>query len=77
VKKRWVGPGIRYIPRNYSHRLLCSNPNSISICFTGPWSETWTEENDRWIRTLTWGRREINRTLKPTYSCPSSPAEDS
>lgn len=60
--RKWIGPGIRYIPRAYNHRLLRSKPNSLSICFAGPWSDTWTEENDNYVRTLTWGRKELDRT---------------
>ena len=63
-KRKWVGPGIRYIPRVYNHRLLASLPNTISILFTGPWSRTWTEENDQFIRTLQWGRKEVKRQQK-------------
>ena len=62
--RKWIGPGIRYIPRQYNHRLLKSKPNTISILFTGPWSKTWTEENDQYVRTLTWGRKEVSRWQK-------------
>ncbi len=61
VLKKQIRPGIRFIPRNYNHRLLESKPNTLSILFTGPWSKTWTEENDQFVRTLTWGRKEIGR----------------
>lgn len=60
--RKWIGPSIRFIPRTYNHRLLKSKPNTLSILFTGPWSKTWTEENDHYVRTLTWGRKEIQRT---------------
>ena len=60
--KKWIGPGIRFIPRTYNHKLLESKPNTISILFAGPWSKTWTEENKHFVRTLTWGRKEIQRT---------------
>lgn len=64
LKRTWIGKGIRYIPKSYTHRLLESKANSISILFTGPWDRTWTEENDRWVRTLTWGRKEVSRSIK-------------
>jgi hypothetical protein len=64
VHRRWVGPGVRYIPRTYNHRLLRSLPDSVSILFAGPWAKTWTEENNSFVRTLTWGRRELSRTYK-------------
>lgn len=62
--QKWVGPGIRYIPRAYNHRLLRSKSNTLSILFAGPWSRTWTEENDQFVRTLTWGRKELHRKPK-------------
>lgn len=62
--RKCIRPGIRFIPREYNHRLLRSKPNTLSILFTGPWAKTWTEENDRYVRTLTWGRKEINRKVK-------------
>ena len=64
VLQKWIGPGVRLIPRSYNHRLLESHPNTMSILFTGPWSKTWTEENEQFVRTLTWGRKEINRRMK-------------
>jgi hypothetical protein len=64
IRKKQVRPGMRFIPKAYNHRLLKSEPNTLSILFAGPWSSTWTEENDRFVRTLTWGRKEINRTTK-------------
>lgn len=67
VRKVKIGPGIRYIPRSYNHRLLKSEPNTLSLLFAGPWYSTWTEENDQYIRTLTWGRKELSREMKPTY----------
>lgn len=56
-----VGPGLRYIPRDYNHRLLRSEPNTLSLLIAGPWAETWTEENEQFIRVLAWGRREVAR----------------
>ena len=64
VKTKYVGRGVRYIPRSYNHRLLKSEPNTISLLIAGPWADTWTEENDRYVRTLGWGRKEISRTYK-------------
>lgn len=66
VKTRLVGLGIRYIPRSYNHRLLQSTKNAMSILFAGPWAPTWTEENEHFVRTLTWGRQELHRTYKET-----------
>jgi len=59
--RKKIRPSIRFIPRSYNHRILRSKPNTLSILFTGPWSKTWTEENEQFVRTLTWGRKEIQR----------------
>jgi hypothetical protein len=61
---RWVGVGPRYIPRAYCHRLLRSEPGSVSVLFAGPWAATWTEEKDGCVRTLAWGRKEVNREYR-------------
>ena len=59
ILNKKVGLGIRYIPRLYNHRLLKSKPNTMSILFTGPWVDFWTEEKNGLVRTLTWGRKEV------------------
>lgn len=59
VYVKWVGPGVRYIPRAYNHRLLRSVPNTVSVLITGPWARHWTEEKDGVVRTLTWGRKVV------------------
>jgi hypothetical protein len=64
IHKKWVGPGLRFIPKDYNHRLLRSIPNTCSIVLVGPWCEFWTEENEEFVRTLTWGRKEVSRTYK-------------
>lgn len=56
---KWIGPGIRWIPREYNHRLLKSKPNTISVLITGPWAKFWTEEKDGIVRTLGWGRKVV------------------
>lgn len=64
VKSRHIGVGCRFIPKNYNHKILKSEKNTISILFAGPWSKYWTEENDNFVRTLTWGRKEVHRFTK-------------
>lgn len=61
VIKKKVGVGVRYIPKDYNHRLLRSEPDTMSLLFAGPWVRYWTEENRSFTRTLTWGRREVSR----------------
>jgi hypothetical protein len=63
-KSRHIGVGCRFIPKNYNHKILKSEKNTISILFAGPWSKYWTEENDNFVRTLTWGRKEVHRFTK-------------
>lgn len=60
IRYRWVGPGIRWIPRHYNHRILRSVPNSISVAIAGPWAETWTETfpGGKVVR-YAWGRRRV------------------
>jgi hypothetical protein len=43
-------PGVKYLPRDYNHKLMESAPNTISLTITGPWDRYWTEESDKWIR---------------------------
>jgi hypothetical protein len=64
VHKKWVGTGGRFIPKNYNHRILRSEPDTMSILFTGPWDNHWTEENDQFVRTLTHGRKEVSREYR-------------
>lgn len=64
VYKNRVGVGGRFIPKGYNHRLLRSLPNTMSVLFAGPWCKTWTEENDEFVRTLTWGRKEVARVYR-------------
>lgn len=59
-----ISPGIRYIPKNYNHKILKSEPNTYSLLIAGPWSRTWTEETDEWKRVLTWNRNVVNKTRK-------------
>ena len=58
--RKWIGPSVRFIPRSYNHRLLRSKPNTLSILFTGPWSE----ENESYVKILGWGRKELQRIEK-------------
>lgn len=53
---------VRFIPRDYVHKIGRSSPNAISITLAGPWAKTWTEifENGN-KKTLTWGRKVINQ----------------
>jgi hypothetical protein len=61
TSKRWVGPGLRFIPKSYNHRLLRSKPNTVSVLLAGPWAKFWTEDFPTFKRILTWGRKEVRR----------------
>lgn len=54
-------PSIRWIGRNYMHRIHCSACDALSLTFAGPWAKTWQEikVGDPAVRTFTWGRKEV------------------
>jgi hypothetical protein len=64
VRTKWVGPGLRFIPKDYNHRIMRSEPNSVSFLIAGPWEKYWTEDFPGYARVLTWGRREVARRAK-------------
>lgn len=55
-----IGPSIRFIGRDYNHRILRSVPNTWSIVFAGPWAKEWTETKDGIIKVLGWGRKALS-----------------
>lgn len=59
-----IKPGIRYIPKEYNHRILKSQPRTYSLLIAGPWSKMWTEETDKWKSVLGWNRNVIEKTWK-------------
>jgi hypothetical protein len=59
-----INKGIRYIPKMYNHRILQSEPNTMTILFTGPYNELWTEETDTYVKLITKGNKEIGRFEK-------------
>jgi hypothetical protein len=59
---QWLKP--RYIPRNYVHRVLKSDPNTWTIIFVGPWHKWWYEyfeDTGIWCKYL-WGRKMVGKT---------------
>lgn len=51
----------RYLPRNYTHRILEAKPKTWTIVFTGPWIKHWYEyfqDTKTWIK-YAWGRKVI------------------
>lgn len=62
---QWLKP--RYLPRNYTHRIMKAEPNTWTIVFTGPWMNYWYEYFDdtkTWVK-YTWGRKVIEKTNIP------------
>ncbi len=64
IHHKLIKPGIRFIPRSYNHRILNSQPNTMSILFTGRWAKYWLEENSEYVKILTWGHEEVCRIYK-------------
>jgi hypothetical protein len=60
VITKHITPCIRYIPKNYIHKITNSSKNALSITFETPWDSTWNEyfSNGR-IKTHTWGREVL------------------
>ena len=61
---KYIGTGFRYIPKMYNHKILDAKPNTMTILFTGPYNELWTEETDSWVKLITKGNKEIVRFNK-------------
>lgn len=59
VCKKRIRPGIRLIKRSYNHCLLKSIPGTASIVIGGPWSKSWSETKDGVVKTLGWGRKNV------------------
>lgn len=60
--KQLRAPGIRIIPKLYSHRIMKSSANAVSITIAGPWRREWMEifTDGNW-RRLTWGRKVLEK----------------
>ena len=62
--RKTIKPGLRFIPKDYNHKILQAEPWTFSLLVAGPWAQTWTEENDIWKRVLSWNREVLFQTLK-------------
>lgn len=54
----------RYLPRNFTHQILDSKPNTWTIIFTGPWIKYWYElfpDSGKWVK-YNWGRKVVDKT---------------
>jgi hypothetical protein len=59
---QWLTP--RYLPRNYTHRILKAEPSTYTIVFTGPWLKhwyEWFEDTNTWVK-YGWGRKVISKS---------------
>lgn len=60
VKKRFIP---RYLPKNYTHRILKAEPNTWTIVFFGKWIPYWWEyfnDTKTWIK-YSWGRKVVEK----------------
>lgn len=54
----------RYLPRNYTHRILKAEPNTWTIIFTGAWIKHWYEffeDTKTWVK-YSWGRKVVGKS---------------
>ena len=61
---QWMKP--RFLPMDYTHKILKAKPNTWTIVFFGKWKETWKEyfeDTNTWV-TYTWGRKIIKNERK-------------
>ena len=65
VEKRtvnqWMKP--RYLPQNYTHRILEAKPNTWTIVFFSKWIDHWYEyfgDTKTWVK-YGWGRRVLKK----------------
>lgn len=63
IEKRVVNQRFkpRYLPKNYTHRILEAKPKTWTIVFFGPWIPYWWEyfeDTDTWVK-YGWGRRVL------------------
>ncbi len=57
----------RFIPKDYTHKITYSAPNTISITFEGPWDYQWAEYfDDGRVKIYTWGRKVLKDTKYET-----------
>lgn len=59
---QWMKP--RYLPKDYTHRILKAEPHTWTMVFVGPWKKTWWEYFDdtkTWVK-YGWGRKVLEKT---------------
>ena len=53
----------KYTPRSKNHRVW-ANRTSWALSIRGPWSKTWTEDDETHHTVLTHGRKVVERTKR-------------
>lgn len=62
---QWLKP--RWLPRNYTHRILKADPGTYTIIFTGRWIKYWYEyfdDSNTWAK-YNWGRKVVEKSNIP------------
>lgn len=62
---QWMKP--RWLPRNYTHRVMKADSNTWTIVFVGPWTKYWYEwfqDTNTWVK-YTWGRKVVGKSQIP------------
>jgi hypothetical protein len=61
---QWLRP--RYLPKNYTHRIMKAEPHTWTLVLTGPWIKYWYEyfdDTNTWVK-YTWGRKVVEKSNK-------------
>jgi hypothetical protein len=59
----------RYLPRNYTHRVINAEPNTWTCVIFGKWSKYWFEyftDTDTWVE-YTHGRKVVGKYVNTPY----------
>lgn len=62
---QWLKP--RWLPKNYTHRILAAKSKTWTIVFVGPWSKYWYEyfnDTNNWVK-YTWNRKVVDKSNIP------------
>lgn len=58
---QWLKP--RFLPKNYTHRILKAKPKTWTIVFFGKWIDHWWEyfdDSKTWVK-YGWGRKKLKK----------------
>lgn len=60
----------RFLPRNYTHRIINAEPNTWTCVLFGKWSKFWFEyflDSNTWVK-YTHGRKVVEKFTDSTYT---------